>query len=172
MILCIGWLVKLSDFLVRIVSAVVVALTLVMLTAIGWQIFMRYVFNRPPSWTEELALLCFTWVSLLMLALGVRQAFHARIDLLANQLPRSWSDALNLLVLMMTAGFGAYLCLGGVTYVIETASSVSAAIAYPIYALHFAAPVCGALVFFFALEQFGLSVPSFIATQSDRRPPA
>lgn len=166
------WLVKLSDFIVRIITAVVVALTLVMLTSIGWQIFMRYVFNRPPSWTEELALLCFTWVSLLMLALGVRQAFHARIDLLANQLPRRWSDALNCLVLLMTAGFGAYLCVGGTTYVLETASSVSAAIAYPIYALHFAAPVCGALVLLFALEQFCLTSFSLITTQSERGPSA
>lgn len=130
---------------------------------------MRYVFNRPPSWTEELALLCFTWVSLLMLALGVRQAFHARIDLLANQLSRSWSETLNCLVLLMTAGFGAFLCMGGTTYLLETASTVSAAIAYPIYVLNFAAPVCGALVFFFALEQFFWNISSNKAIQSDRK---
>ncbi len=165
----IGWLGKVSDFLVRIVTAVVVSLTLVMLTSIGWQIFMRYVFNRPPSWTEELALLCFTWVSLLMLALGVRQAFHARIDLLANQLPGNWSESLNCLVLLMTAGFGAFLCMGGTTYLLETASTVSAAIAYPIYFLNFAAPVCGALVFFFAVEQFCLCISSDKAIQSDRK---
>jgi len=37
--------------------------------------------------------------------------------------------------------------------VAETLTSFSAAIAYPIYLLHAAAPVCGALVCCFALER-------------------
>jgi hypothetical protein len=37
--------------------------------------------------------------------------------------------------------------------VAETLTSFSAAIAYPIYLLHAAAPVCGALVSCFALER-------------------
>jgi len=49
--------------------------------------------------------------------------------------------------------FGAYLALGGWGYVAETLTSFSAAIAYPIYLLHAAAPVCGVLVLCFALER-------------------
>lgn len=142
----------LSAWLVRLVNVCVVILASVMLAAIGWQVTMRYLFNRPPSWTEELALLCFTWTMLLMMALGVRQAFHARIDLLLNRLPGPWAQRLENVIGLMTLFFGGYLALGGWRYMVETATSTSAAIAYPIYMLHGAAPVCGALVAWFALE--------------------
>lgn len=143
----------LCDGLTWLTQKVVVALAAVMLLAIGWQVGMRYVLNRPPSWTEELALLCFSWCSLLMLAMGVRQAFHARMDLLLNLLPPTLSRMVERLVQVGVAFFGAYLALGGWGYVAETLSSFSAAIAYPIYLLHAAAPVCGVLVFCFALER-------------------
>jgi len=142
-----------SEGLVWCVNRIVVALASVMLLAIGWQVFMRYVFNRPPSWTEELALLCFTWCSLLMMSLGVRQAFHARIDLLIQHLPAPMANGLNRLTQSLVGFFGGFLLLGGGRYVLETVSSTSAAIAYPIYWLHAAAPVCGFLVLWFALEQ-------------------
>lgn len=142
-----------GNVITRAINALVVTFASVMLLAIGWQVFMRYVFNKPPSWTEELALLSFTWTTLLMLALGVRQAFHVRMDLLSDALPAAFSRWLERLVLLLVAGFGAYLANGGLSYVIGTATAKSAAIAYPIYALHAAAPVCGVLVCWFALER-------------------
>lgn len=148
-----SWVRKGCDGLAWLTQKVVVVLAAVMLLAIGWQVAMRYLFNRPPSWTEELALLCFTWCSLLMLAMGVRQAFHARMDLLVQVLPSPLARVIEAGVQAGVAFFGAYLALGGWGYVAETLSSFSAAIAYPIYLLHAAAPVCGALVCCFALER-------------------
>jgi TRAP-type C4-dicarboxylate transport system permease small subunit len=148
-----AWVRTCCDGLTWLTQKVVVALAAVMLLAIGWQIAMRYLLNRPPSWTEELALLCFTWSSLLMLAMGVRHAFHARMDLLVNRLPARLARTIEVLVQLGVAFFGAYLAFGGWAYVAETLTSFSAAIAYPIYLLHAAAPVCGALVSCFALER-------------------
>ena len=88
-----------------------------------------------------------------MLAMGVRHAFHARMDLLVNRLPARLARTIEVLVQLGVAFFGAYLALGGWGYVAETLTSFSAAIAYPIYLLHAAAPVCGALVCCFALER-------------------
>ncbi len=156
------WVGRVGDAVTAVVHAAVVALACVMLLSIGWQVFMRYVFNKPPSWTEELALLCFSWTVLLMLALGVRHAFHVNIDLLAKLAPPGIARWLDRCVLTLTAVFGAYLARGGLTYVVETASATSAAIAYPIYALHLAAPVCGALVLWFALERL-ITDPQVVA---------
>ena len=155
-----SWVRKACDGLTWLTQKVVVALAAVMLLAIGWQVAMRYLFNRPPSWTEELALLCFTWCSLLMLAMGVRQAFHARMDLLVQMLPPVLARAVEAGVQLAVGFFGAYLALGGWGYVAETLTSFSAAIAYPIYLLHAAAPVCGALVCCFALERLLLGPAS------------
>ena len=88
-----------------------------------------------------------------MMSLGVRHAFHARIDLIIQHLPGPIAYGLSRLTHCMVGFFGGFLLLGGGRYVLETASSTSAAIAYPIYWLHAAAPACGFLVLWFALEQ-------------------
>ena len=58
----------------------------VMLFCIALQVVMRYVFAQTPSWSEELAILMFAWCALGGLALGVREGFHVRMDLLLDRL--------------------------------------------------------------------------------------
>ena len=137
---------------VWLVKGVVVLLGLGMTFSILYQVFMRYVFNSPPSWTEELALLCFSWSMLLMLAVGVREAFHVRMDLVIHWLPRLGSQLVERFIDICTAAFGGFLAWMGVEYCLMMVGSTSAAIAYPITLLYSAAPVSGVLIFLFALE--------------------
>lgn len=141
-----------NDIVTRGVKAVIVIMAVLMVAAILWQVCMRYVFNRPPSWTEELALLLFSWSMLLMLAVGVRESFHVRMDLLVDRLPAVGNRALQGAIDLATAAFGAYLAASGVDYALEMYGSTSAAIGYPIVLLYGAAPVCGVLVFLYGLE--------------------
>jgi TRAP-type C4-dicarboxylate transport system permease small subunit len=130
--------------------ASLVAAMAIMLACIALQVVMRYVFGKAPSWTEELALLMFSWATLGGLALGVREGFHVRLDILINLLPaslRSWAE---IAIEAVTAAFGAYLAWSGVRFVDVTSGSVSAAIGYPIEFLHALAPVAGALICLFA----------------------
>lgn len=153
-------LVAFNDALTRAVKIVVIALVTVMVCAILWQVFMRYVFNRPPSWTEELALLMFTWSMLLMTAVGVREFFHVRMDLLLDRLPargRDWADRA---IALAIAAFGCYLAWAGASYVQETHGATSAAIGYAIDWLHGAAPVTGALIVLYGLERTLTGMPA------------
>lgn len=146
-------LTRCNDVITKAVKAIVVVMVIGMVAAIVWQVCMRYVFNRPPSWTEELALLLFSWSMLLMLAVGVRESFHVRMDLLIQHLPRAGSRSLQAAIDIAIAGFGAYLVWAGITYAIDMYGATSAAIAYPIALLYSAAPVCGVLIFIYSLEQ-------------------
>ena len=123
-----------------------------MTVAILCQVFMRYLFNDPPSWTEELALLFFSWSMLLMLAVGVREMFHVRMDFILQWLPRTGNQVLERFIDLCTAGFGAFLAWSGLDYCLFMVGSTSAAIGYPITVLYSAAPVCGVLIFLFSLE--------------------
>lgn len=143
-----------------LVRALVLLLTAVMLLALGWQVFMRYVFDKAPSWSEELALGCFTWSMLLAIALGVRDAIHVRMDLLVDHLPGPLRTAADKFSTLAVAAVGGFVCWAGVGYTLDTAGATSAAIGYPIEWLHAAAPACGALVAFFALERLVLGAPS------------
>jgi|SRR5690606_24602313 len=142
-----------NDFITKVVKVMVVIMVIGMVSAILWQVGMRYIFNRPPSWTEELALLLFSWSMLLMLAVGVREAFHVNMDLLINNLPATGNRLLQAAIDIAIAGFGGYLTWSGITYCLDMYGATSAAIAYPIVLLYSAAPVCGVLIFIYSLEQ-------------------
>jgi TRAP-type C4-dicarboxylate transport system permease small subunit len=152
-------LVVLNDAICKAVKIVVAGLATVMVSAIIWQVFMRYVFNRPPSWTEELALLMFTWSMLLMTAVGVRESFHVRMDLLLQRLSARGKEWFERTTALVIAGFGLYLAWAGVVYVHDTHGSTSAAIGYAIDWLHGAAPVAGGLIAWFALERALVGMP-------------
>lgn len=151
--LLLAMLTRCNDAISKAVKAIVVVMVIIMVAAILWQIGMRYFFNSPPSWTEELALLLFSWSMLLMLAVGVREAFHVRMDLLIQSLPPSGSRMLQAIIDLAIAGFGGFLTSAGITYCLDMYGATSAAIAYPIVLLYSAAPVCGGLIFIYSLEQ-------------------
>jgi TRAP-type C4-dicarboxylate transport system permease small subunit len=134
-----------------VLHASLVAAMAVMLACIALQVVMRYVFGNAPSWTEELALLMFSWCIMGGIALGVREGFHVRLDILLNALPpvaRRWMETA---IEAATAAFGAYLTWSGLRFVDVTSGSVSAAIGYPIEFLHALAPIAGALTCLFAV---------------------
>lgn len=138
--------------------------TAAMLGLIFLQVVMRYVFAHSPPWSEELALLAFSWATMGGLALGVREGFHVRLSLLTDQLPpraaAAWEAAVNLL----TAGLGAYFVWSGLRFLEFTEGSTSAAMEYPIEWLNGMAPVAGALVCLFALGRVLLPPPPPVAT--------
>jgi TRAP-type C4-dicarboxylate transport system permease small subunit len=143
----------LNDLLAAATKGAVVVAVVVMLASLSAQVVMRYVFGKALTWSEELTLLLFSWVVLLVSALGVREGFHVRMDLVAAHLPRSARAALGHGIQATVLVAGAFLSWQGWRYFAETRGTVSAAIAYPIELLHLAAPVGGALITVFALER-------------------
>ncbi len=76
--------------------AVSAAGVLVSLALIGWSVVMRYVFNRPPIWVDEVV--GFMLVAIVMLAAAevLRNGEHIGVDLLTTHLgPRGrlWAQA-------------------------------------------------------------------------------
>ena len=145
-------------------TSLIVAMA-IMLLCIGLQVLMRYVFSQTPSWSEELAILMFAWCALGGLALGVREGFHVRMDLLLDRLSpsaRSWAERG---IDVITAVLGAYLAVAGWRYVDMTRGATSAAIQYPIECLHALAPVAGILMALFALERAWRGAPAEAKTE-------
>jgi TRAP-type C4-dicarboxylate transport system permease small subunit len=130
-----------------------IAAVALMFVCIAVQVVMRYVFGNALSWSEELALLMFSWAALGGLALGVHEGFHVRLTLILDPLPagaRAWAVRA---IELLTAASGAYLVWSGWRYVDITRGGTSAAIAYPIELLHGIAPLAGLFVGIFAVER-------------------
>ena len=124
-----------------------------MLGAITYQVVMRYVFGDTPSWSEELAVLLFSWSVLGGLALGVHEGWHVRLTLLPDLLPRGLRILAERATDAITAALGIFLAWSGWRFLDITSGSISAAIGYPIEILNVLAPIAGVLVALFALER-------------------
>lgn len=135
-----------SHLFAQLTRGLAVAMAAVMVVCLLLQIFFRYALSSPLTWTEELAVLMFAWIVMLMGSLGVREDFHVRLTLLLDRIPdstRLWVERATLAAIL---AFGVLLTVAGYHYVEGTLGVVSAAIGFPIEALHLAAPVCGALI--------------------------
>jgi len=133
-----GWLARMTD-------RIVVAMGITMILCLVLQVFSRYILGATFSWTEELALLLFTWLLLLAMTSAIYRDGHVRLFFLVDQLPEKtkkfWLSFLSFIVFVF------FLALGwsGYRYMGATLGQTSAAIRYPIEILHLAAPVCGVL---------------------------
>jgi TRAP-type C4-dicarboxylate transport system permease small subunit len=77
-----------------------------LLVAVLWQVFGRYVLNNTPTWAESLALLLVLYVTMLGCAVGVRDAGHIGMELLGPLLPERFHLAFGILIHVLTLAFG------------------------------------------------------------------
>lgn len=124
-----------------------------MLGCITYQVIMRYVVGAASSWSEEAAVLLFSWSVLGGLALGVHEGFHVRLTLLPDMLSRGGRVGYERAVDAATAALGVFLAWSGWRFLDLTSGSVSAAIGYPTEVLNALAIACGALVALFGAER-------------------
>lgn len=138
--------------LARIARLAVVTQCAIMIAAILWQVAARLLINRSPPWTEEIALLMFGWIVMLMLALGVRQHLHVRIDTVVARLPAGPARMAERAIAIMVVMIGAYMLWASISYLAEMRGTVSAAARYPAEWLYACAPVASLLLMLFSIE--------------------
>lgn len=141
------------DCLERVLKLTAVTIVLLMLLALAAQVFLRYVFGKSLSWSEELALLGFAWVIVITTSIGVRRMTHARMDLMLNVLPASVHQWLEKLIALLLLALGLFITYAGWGYFQETRGSTSAAVGFPIEFLYAAAPAFGVLIALFSFER-------------------
>jgi tripartite ATP-independent transporter DctM subunit len=65
----------------------------------------RYVFNRPLTWTDELASALFLWLAMLGAVIALRRSEHMRLAFLVETAPPHWRRRLETLGLIIVATF-------------------------------------------------------------------
>ena len=109
---------KLLKGLNRIEKYVNISAAIVLVIATFSQVVFRFVLNSPLSWTEELARLCFVWLSVFGASMALRQGRHISFDYLTNKFligkfNRFRIIAVNLILL----AFLIYIFVPGLRYV-------------------------------------------------------
>jgi len=110
------------------------------------QVVMRYVFQRPNPWSEELSRFGFIWLSMLGAALAVELRTHFVFDQLVARL----RPKLKMLVRFCSTAFVAVLAIGLIVFGLELVdlarSQRSPALNLPISWIYASVPVAGLLM--------------------------
>ena len=85
---------RLLAWVTEIPAAILVAVEILVLLA---GVISRYVFNRPLTWSDELASILFLWLAMLGAVIALRRAEHMRLGFLVSLTPphlRGWIETL------------------------------------------------------------------------------
>mgnify|MGYP000910622933 CR=1 FL=1 len=85
---------QLSNIVLWLAGIGLVAMTVI----VAYQVFMRFVINDSPAWTEKGSIMIMTWFIFLGAAVGVRENFHMGFDVLIYVLPpgsKPWLRAIS-----------------------------------------------------------------------------
>ena len=78
-----------------------------LIMAVTWQVFGRYIMNNTPTWAESLALLIVLYVTMLGTAVGVRDAGHIGLESLLVLAPEALRLKIEYLIHALVMVFGA-----------------------------------------------------------------
>lgn len=94
--------------LVRLILALTAFLVAAIVIVTFGQVILRYFFNAPQTWAEEVGRYLFVWITLVGASVAVARDNHIRLDSLVNMLPekaRPPLDVFRRLVELASFGF-------------------------------------------------------------------
>lgn len=124
----------------------VVFMFAVLVGVVFFQVVARYLFNRPPAWTEELARYCQVWIILLTSPVCIRKGSHLAVDYLGHRLNARVRMALDICVHLLIAAYVAVVLVYGVQLMVVGRFQVSPAMGIPMSLIYSVFPLAGALM--------------------------
>ena len=140
----------------KILGSILVFLLVLMVLAVLWQVFSRYVLNSPSSVTEELSRYLFIWIGILGAAYAAGQQMHIAIDILHPKLNDINRMRLRIFINILIILFSlTVLVIGGanLVYVNYDLGQFSAALNVPLSAVYMVVPISGILVIWYKVNE-------------------
>lgn len=131
------------DLLIASVSLI----TLIVITFFG--VLMRYIFNNPFVWQEEVQLWCFVWVVFFGSSAAFRSESHVAIEVLVDRMPPTAKKIINVFIYIVVILVLSYFMIHGTTLIkqlIRTSRTTNILdIPYPV--IYSAFPIgCGLMI--------------------------
>jgi TRAP-type C4-dicarboxylate transport system permease small subunit len=118
----------------------VVCMALILLLVLG-QVIMRYIFNSPLVWSEELAVYCMVWLAFTGAIMAMRDKEHIEVNIILVFLPEKARRLMKLVSKSITAIFLIVLTIYGFRLTIENYNIPSAANQIPMGYVYIIIPV-------------------------------
>ena len=72
----------------KVLDVIIIALMLVMIFVVFYQVIMRQIFENPPMWGEQISVLLMIWFVFLGIVLGLEENLHIGITMFVDKLPK------------------------------------------------------------------------------------
>lgn len=145
---------KFNDLMLAICKYAIIAMVPVMTVIIFVQVVLRYVFQSPFSWAEELARYLLVWITCLGSAYAIRGGMHISISYLRGKLKGPAQTAVTAAIYIITLGFFFYCIKEGAAFSLEQWNQRSTAMQIPMTIPYMAIPFGFAIMFLVGLECF------------------
>lgn len=138
--------------LATLIRFLVGGLFAVLVVVVFTQVLLRYVFQSPWIWAEDVTTFSFIWLAFLGTSLGVRGRIHFGFDMALRLLPPGGQRTLSLLVNFLILIFSVFVVKEGWTFTVVSKGMLSYASGLPMNWMYAAVPAGGVLCLIFALE--------------------
>jgi len=135
----------------------------VMTFTVTYAVVLRYAFNRPIGWSEEISTYLMIWAAFLGAAYALKEDAHIGVDLLLSRLPEKIKPCFQLFHCVVGLIFCSILFFKGlelVQFSIDL-NNRSIAIDFPLFVPQLAVPVGSAILFFQFLAKAVKLIPWF-----------
>jgi TRAP-type C4-dicarboxylate transport system permease small subunit len=134
-------------FIRKVTEIVIFILFIVLVSTVFLQVVARYVFNSPPSWTEELARYCQVWIIILASSICIRKGSHLAVDYLSHKFPPYLSRFIKVLISILMSVYVAVVTVFGVRLMLVGHYQLSPAMQINMSYIYVIFPLGGLLMF-------------------------
>lgn len=138
----------------RAVDALAIALFVAMFGLVILQVVLRYVFNRPLVFTDEVASYLFVWVSFLGWTMASRRRIHIGIGVIVERFPPRATRALHAFWCLATVGFALVLLWVGVALARRNADVQMISLDFTLWPLYIVVPFAALLLAGYGIRDF------------------
>jgi TRAP-type transport system small permease protein len=114
-------------------------------------VFSRYVMVRTFTWYDEIARVCFVWLTFLGAAVGVKRVAHFRLMIVVDRLPSRLRQAAVILLPLIIILFAGVLIQQGLIFLELGRFQQTPVMGLPKRWIYIAIPVGGALMILYSL---------------------
>ena len=139
--------------LVQGLTWISIALFVVLVLVVIWQVFTRQVLQSPSGWTTTVSQYLFIWLVLFSVAMVFGERGHVAVDFFARLMPRPAQSVTSVLVELSVLAFALLgLVWGGIRGMSISFDQAIPGLPVTVGQMYLALPIAGVLIALFALE--------------------
>lgn len=143
---------QLRNFLNKVLNVLAGVSFLAMVALTCWQVFTRYIFQNPSSWSEELVSYLFAWMALLGASIVVGERGHMNIPVLVDRMGPGARKALHIFAEIIACIFAAVILVyGGMQITTLAMGQMTSSLGVPIGIFYIVLPLSGVLNVIYAI---------------------